>query len=422
MLTAALQPHNRTLPCAGASPLLANATSSASVLLYATKKCKAAPFEVLLRHEGSTEWTALSQWATKLPLEVGSLRCRLGCYLRLHSLDATAFAARLRSINHNATFYEKALNTSIMSDETIRLVTPMPEVLAPHPPATRLELMLRPPLPEPHQIQGSQWGTALAHTLYSPHFQLRAQRVRCPEVSSTGAFVQLDILPDDIYAYVSGPDTEEVLLELALRASMLNVSGHRIDARFGLWRQAVDGTKIHGAVVQKKLWPRQHSEDASSTAVAAAQAAAAKAPLRRDGDDDDDDGLDGDDERTYDTLDENELSQVLDEELYVEDDRSEPVLKGIVLFLSAIMVAAGCRQGFLSWRRTWRPLKAFGATPAVARAYDESDPPSPVGSGSSYPWDVREPRVFRKMDFAASANGSSMGWDPFSRLGYSMSL
>lgn len=115
-------PHNRTLPCAGASPLLVNVTSSASVLLYATRKCKAAPFEVLLRHDGSSEWVALSQWATKLPLEVGSLHCRLGCYLRLHSLNATAFATRLRSINHNATAYEKALNMSLTSEETLRVV------------------------------------------------------------------------------------------------------------------------------------------------------------------------------------------------------------------------------------------------------------------------------------------------------------
>ena len=31
-----------------------------------------------------------------------------------------------------------------------------------------------------------------------------------------------------------------------------------MDVRYGLWRQAVDGTKIHGAVDRKKLWPRQH--------------------------------------------------------------------------------------------------------------------------------------------------------------------
>ena len=73
----------RTPPCASASPLLVNTTSSASVLLHTARRCKYAPFEVDVRHEGTTFWTALSQWGTRLPLEVGLPRCQKGCYVRL---------------------------------------------------------------------------------------------------------------------------------------------------------------------------------------------------------------------------------------------------------------------------------------------------------------------------------------------------
>lgn len=121
----------------------------------------------------------------------------------------------------------------------------------------------------------------------------------------------------------------QVLLELTIRASSLNVSGHHMDVRYGLWRQAVEGTKIHGAVDRKKLWPRQHeSNDASATAIAAAQAASAHATAMRDGDDDDDDSEDTPEEdEAYDTLDADELADELGLELDVDDKRSEPVLK-----------------------------------------------------------------------------------------------
>ena len=305
--------HNRTLPCAGASPLLVNATSSASVLLWTTKKCKAAPFEVLLRQVASTEWTTLSEWATRLPLEVGSVRCQFGCHLRLRALDAASFATRLRSINHNATAYEKALNVSIISDESQRVVTPFPEVPAYHPPAVRLELMLKPPLPEPVKPSCVAWTLALVQALYGPHFMIRPYRMKCPEVSTTGSFVLLDLLPEDVFTYVSGPPVPEVLVELGHRAPLLNVSGHRLDVRFGLWRQAIEGTKIHGPRAQYKLWPRQHEAGEavpSTTAVAAAQAAATRAPLSASGDDDDDDSAGNADDKTYDTLSDAELMTV----------------------------------------------------------------------------------------------------------------
>lgn len=198
--------------CAAASPLLANASSSASVLLHTPARCRAAPFEVLLRQEGSTIFSPLSQWASHLPLEVSVPQCEHGCYLRLQSLDSAQLALRFGSINASAATYDHALNFSVVSDESERIATPPPPVLAPHPPAARLEMMLRPPLSVPFPQSGSSWTQSLVHVLHNEHFKLRQQRVQCVEVSSTGSFLILDVVPEDIFAYVSGPDVAEVPL------------------------------------------------------------------------------------------------------------------------------------------------------------------------------------------------------------------
>ena len=72
----------------------------------------------------------------------------------------------------------------------------------------------------------------------------------------------------------------QVVLELAVRAPLINLSGHRLDVRFGLWRQAVERTKIHGAVVEKKLWPQQHAQCAPKTSPHNAPSTAAAAAAR----------------------------------------------------------------------------------------------------------------------------------------------
>lgn len=118
-----------------------------------------------------------------------------------------------------------------------------------------------------------------------------------------------------------------MLLELALRASTLNIThpsldvrGHLLDVRFGLWRQAVDGTKIHGAVERKKLWPRQHlaTEVKATEVIAAAHAASSHATALKDGDDDDDDSDDGQaDQETYDALNSEEIEEEVGFELQV---------------------------------------------------------------------------------------------------------
>ncbi len=67
-------------------------------------------------------------------------------------------------------------------------------------------------------------------------------------------------MPEDIYVYLSGPDVPRVLLRLALRADGLNLTGHSIDPRFGVWRQATPPSSLHKALGAKRLWPRSTDE------------------------------------------------------------------------------------------------------------------------------------------------------------------
>lgn len=64
---------------------------------------------------------------------------------------------------------------------------------------------------------------------------------------------------------LSGPDVPKILLRLALRADVLNLTGHFIDPRYGLWRQATP-TKdalVHKALPAKRLWP--HAVDGETS-------------------------------------------------------------------------------------------------------------------------------------------------------------
>ena len=63
---------------------------------------------------------------------------------------------------------------------------------------------------------------------------MRKERIKLAEVSSTGAFVQLDLIPENIYVYLSGPDVPRILLRLAIRADELNLTNHFLDPRYGL--------------------------------------------------------------------------------------------------------------------------------------------------------------------------------------------
>ena len=48
---------------------------------------------------------------------------------------------------------------------------------------------------------------------------MRRERIRLAEVSRTGSFVMMDIVPEDIFAYLSGPDVPKILLRLRVRAT-----------------------------------------------------------------------------------------------------------------------------------------------------------------------------------------------------------
>lgn len=127
----------------------------------------------------------------------------------------------------------------------------------------------------------------------------------------------------------------QVLLELVVRAASLNVSGHHLDVHAGLWRQGVEGTKIHASVERKKLWPRHHESSTSfgTAERAAAQAAAAHATMvLKEEEQLEEDGpavsAGGEEEDTaYDTMDGKELEDKLGVELDVEERRKDPILK-----------------------------------------------------------------------------------------------
>ena len=117
--------------------------------------------------------------------------------------------------------------------------------------------MIRPPLPPPFTTSGEAMVEELIRVLSDPHFVMRHGRLKLAEASSTGAFIMIDVIPEDIYAYLSGPDVPRILLRLAVRADEFNLTGHTFDARYGLWRQATPSrdASIHTALPAKKLWP-----------------------------------------------------------------------------------------------------------------------------------------------------------------------
>lgn len=322
-----------TPPCASVAPLLSRATSSASVLLYGThSSCRPAPFEALvlrLEQSGSMEWRAHTQLGYALPIELGSLQCPSGCYFRLRALNASAYAVRtMQQQGFNASELERdqapPLVNAAESALSALVVTPRSSVELPHPPAARLHFFLQPPLAPPLLRALEIYTRELAASISDSHFQVREGRILPVETSTTGAFVQIDVHPEDLYTTNSGPDVPRIIQKLALHAATLRLTvpparafaavllpaddsvdsaltadarlshlaaempeetvaavygtRHHIDPRFGLWRQAVPATATHSGWPRLRLWPRLHSVAAAATRAGAAAVASRPAP------------------------------------------------------------------------------------------------------------------------------------------------
>ena len=147
------------------------------------------------------------------------------------------------------------LNATTADGASILIVTPPPISVPPFTPAHRLEFMVRPSLIAPFGESGRALLDAMAANMVDPHFLLPAhsRRLQLAEVSSTGertgdvccstfpppisphaqqqprllptpaptpprlmlppgSFVMIDVVPEDVYAYHSGPDVPRILL------------------------------------------------------------------------------------------------------------------------------------------------------------------------------------------------------------------
>ena len=236
------------------SSLMVVPSSSASLVLSAEghhHACGSRPIvELAWQQPAGTAWQTVAQvgkHGEPLPFEIGGAHCPApdGCRVAIRTRDGHW---------HNA--------SAIGSSSSPDIVFTPPHLIAPpHFPGHRVDFFVRPPLPAPFDTAAKGCIDAMLTQLHDHYFVLRSNRIKLGEVSTTGAFVQLDLIPEDIYVYLSGPDVPRILLRLALRADELNLTNHFLEPRYGLWRQATphEDKAIHKALPLKKLWP--HVDD-----------------------------------------------------------------------------------------------------------------------------------------------------------------
>ena len=248
------------------SPPLVYPTTSASVLVAFNRTerpgCADEPwladtadslFLVLVRHAGSEQWTELKQLGEgqQLPVELGGLRCAAGCSFRVRWAN-----------KHQAT-----------SSETELVYTPPP---AARPSskvyALRVEFLMSPPLPPPVGTAAEAFAAGVATLL-----RMRSERVVVAEVSASGGFLLLDLLEQDVHAYVKGKRLPEITPLLRSHGADLNVSGHFFDAGFGVWAQAREGGALHHA----QCSPRPAAQNPQSPIQPLCLSMQASAPPRR---------------------------------------------------------------------------------------------------------------------------------------------
>lgn len=355
--------------CAAAASLLANATSSSSVRLSlpGSGGCHATPFEVLVHHHGANErWhpVVTCPVARLLPLEI-ALACPGGCRLMLRSLNASALAAK--SLTSDS---EGAVKEVLESAPSPLVTTPEPRSAVPNAPTARLAFFVRPPFEPPVRESASAFVAQLTTALDAPDFSLRPGRLVLEDVSSTGAYVLMDVMPEEslfggLRGGVSGPANAKVLQRLAVHASGLAVGAAR--RSFDPWPYGIvlleeptghgyaatrtPGLAPPGGRGDMRLWPRLDAADLAGVAAVARNhtrnpnLAAEAATYDDDGDGEDSYGDDVEDAIEEALLhDKAELKRDLDAALNLEDVRNEPVLKSIVLLLAAALLYCGMRE------------------------------------------------------------------------------
>ena len=209
-----------------------------------------------IRHHSAGEtvgWEELAQTSggRHLPLEIGAVRCRVGCRFKLRALHDD--------------------DESWESEPSEVAVTPMP---AKHPldlhidargfkrGSQRIEFFVRPPLLPVTLDAARAFVDGFAGRLH-----VRRERFVPIEISVTGApcpasvpqwavhsrqptgapgplprgtgrFLLVDILEQDLYEYVSGMWIREIFDKVTEVADGVNISGHTFDRRFGIWVQS----------------------------------------------------------------------------------------------------------------------------------------------------------------------------------------
>lgn len=248
--------------CTGITTLLARATSSSSILLYGPNSslpCLHAPFEVLL-NRGEAVFLSIDEVAwvgESLPLEL-PLTCPEGCTVKLRALNSSAYVSRAL-----LPFYGTALDFPLESSVSCSVQTPEPRVQGPYFPTVRLQFFLRPPLEPEHHSSADSYVLELTRSLSEKQFLLRDDRLVAVEVSTTGAFLWVDVTPAKAWrtSGLVGVDVKSVLDKIAKEADELEVLGHRFDVRYGIWFQP-------GELQRVELWPRIDSKDRTEVMVA----------------------------------------------------------------------------------------------------------------------------------------------------------
>jgi len=225
----AFVPHHSL--SAAVHPPLAEATSSSSIIVHGSNHSTSSGrvltcrvddgvrFEVLLRHEGSTEWTTLLQIGeagAPLPIQIGSVPCHGGCYVKLRALNIAGW----RGFGHPSS----------------KVLTPPPPAATP-PDGARIELKMSAPLASPRAATASKLLLALASAT-----SLDPAQLSVVEVCRSGVFVTMDVeagrtagRPRD------GATVSDTLRKLVSSREALEhlPAGLKLDLRFGVRRQVL---------------------------------------------------------------------------------------------------------------------------------------------------------------------------------------
>ena len=218
----------RVQPTSSASLLLTNATP------FHVSACGSRPIaEVLWQRPAGSEWQTAAQvgkHGEAFPLEICGAHCPapLGCRIavRLRNgvlLNATAapLAATWKiagDSGHRGTVGVQPApptpppiasspplagasgSPSTASTSSQVVFTPPPARAPVHVPGARLELLLKPPLWPVTVAAAAPLVEAMLAQLNDHYFVMRSHRIRLAELSSTGGFMMLDVIPEDIFA------------------------------------------------------------------------------------------------------------------------------------------------------------------------------------------------------------------------------